>query len=568
MLELVLGAIAAVAIGAAIWLAKRHSAARDASRVLQAELASVQARFAPILDVEGEAARVREALATERRALEAETVAARARADEETRRLRQAVEDERAAMEARAVEARSTAKAEIEQLRQALEEDRRAAESEAVAIRARMEADAARARSEWAANERAAASKEQEARERQAELAGAYQKARETFDRLQREVSLLEENIEDISFGVYKPHFDYASSQEYKDRLERVWTDQKALIKAERHVHFGVAWTIGDSRKEGERMQKQYGKLLLRAFNGECDACIAKVSWNNITRMEERIVKGFEAINELGGVMKISVTPEYRELRLQELRLHYELEEKRRAEAEEQRRLKEQMREEERAQRELERARQEAEDEERRFAKALEKARKEMEQAQASKVIEAAELDALNERVQKLQAELDEAHQQKERAISQAQLTRSGHVYIISNVGSFGDDVVKIGMTRRLEPKERIKELGDASVPFEFDVHGLVYSEDAPSLEHELHQRFHDRRVNLVNERKEFFRVALKEIDDFLRTKTMKVDITLLAEAREFRETLAIRQKAADDAGRSAVSPPSLEAASFPDRLF
>jgi hypothetical protein len=242
---------------------------------------------------------------------------------------------------------------------------------------------------------------------------------------------------------------------------------------------------------------------------------------------------------------------------LQELRLHHELEEKKRAEAEEQRRIREQMREEERAQRELERARQEAEEEEHRYERALEKARKELAKAKGE------ELDELSDRVRQLQAELDAAHQEKERAISRAQMTRSGHVYVISNIGSFGEDVVKIGMTRRLEPRERIKELGDASVPFEFDVHGMVFTEDAPSLENELHKRFHHRRVNLVNERKEFFRVQLKEIDDFLRTKQLNLELTLLAEAREYRETLALRQKAA-----LVTAAPATNAASFPDQLF
>jgi hypothetical protein len=125
------------------------------------------------------------------------------------------------------------------------------------------------------------------------------------------------------------------------------------------------------------------------------------------------------------------------------------------------------------------------------------------------------------------------------RAISQAQMTRVGHIYVISNIGSFGEDVYKIGMTRRLDPLDRVRELGDASVPFQFDVHAIIYSEDAPSLEYELHRKFKDRRLNMVNGRKEFFKVALDEVEAFILQQTnASILFTKLAEAKEYRETL------------------------------
>jgi hypothetical protein len=124
-----------------------------------------------------------------------------------------------------------------------------------------------------------------------------------------------------------------------------------------------------------------------------------------------------------------------------------------------------------------------------------------------------------------------------------AELTKAGYVYVISNIGSFGENVFKIGMTRRLEPMDRVRELGDASVPFAFDVHAMVYDEDAPALESELHRHFADRSVNLVNMRKEFFNVGIDEIEAFAKERKLKMAVTRLAEAREFRETLAIRAK-------------------------
>jgi hypothetical protein len=124
--------------------------------------------------------------------------------------------------------------------------------------------------------------------------------------------------------------------------------------------------------------------------------------------------------------------------------------------------------------------------------------------------------------------------------MSRAQMTRSGHVYIISNIGSFGEDIYKIGMTRRLVPEERIQELGDASVPFPFDIHALIFCEDAPTLETKLHNCFDSRRINQVNLRKEFFRVSLAEIQEVVRQNHGEIEFTLIAQADEYRKTQAL----------------------------
>ena len=124
-----------------------------------------------------------------------------------------------------------------------------------------------------------------------------------------------------------------------------------------------------------------------------------------------------------------------------------------------------------------------------------------------------------------------------------AQQTRTGHVYVISNIGSFGEDVFKIGMTRRLEPTDRIRELGDASVPFEFDVHAMIFSEDAPSLEKQLHRHFLRQQVNKVNPRKEFFRIGITDIKQELEVLGVQTQWSMAAQAREYRETLQIDQQ-------------------------
>lgn len=393
-----------------------------------------------------------------------------------------------------------------------------------------------------------------EDQQRRDEFNARYAEAKAVYDRLKTEVSLLEENLEDITYGLYKPHYTFDTSEQYRQELDVVRDKKKAMIRDGTAATCPVAWAIGGNKREGERMTKQQMRVMLRAFNGECDASLAKVAWNNMTKMEHRVNQAFGSINEMGSVNQISISPEYLELSLAELRLAYEYAEKKHDEQEEQRQIREQMREEERAQREFERAQQEAAAEEVRYQKALDKARAEMQKASG------AALDELSTKVNELEQKLAEARAQKERAISMAQLTKSGHVYVISNVGSFGEDVYKIGMTRRLEPTERVDELGGASVPFRFDVHAMIYAEDAPGLENAFHRQFSERRVNMVNLRKEFFRVSIQEIEQFAKEHHgVTVEFSKLAEARQFRETLAMIAKATPE--------PQVEAEEFPDAL-
>lgn len=137
--------------------------------------------------------------------------------------------------------------------------------------------------------------------------------------------------------------------------------------------------------------------------------------------------------------------------------------------------------------------------------------------------------------VERLQAQLAEAEAKAQRAKSNAELgIKHGHVYVISNLGSFGPGVFKIGMTRRTEPTDRVKELGDASVPFPFDVHMMIKCDNAPRLENALHQQFHHRRVNRINPRKEFFRVTIDEIVAVVRANHGEVEYKADAEALEF----------------------------------
>ncbi|HCH38290.1 MAG TPA: chromosome partitioning protein ParA [Enterobacter sp.] len=177
-------------------------------------------------------------------------------------------------------------------------------------------------------------------------------------------------------------------------------------------------------------------------------------------------------------------------------------------EKESQAELKRQMREEKQRQDELDRQQREAEEEETRLAeqqRLLE---------EALLVAEGNHKEELERQRLELEQKIQEVHQQYERAKSMAQLTKQGHVYVISNIGSFGENVFKIGMTRRLEPMERVKELSGAAVPFDFDVHAMISCDDAPALEKTLHDHLESYRINKINLRKEFFRVELSRIID------------------------------------------------------
>ena len=308
-------------------------------------------------------------------------------------------------------------------------------------------------------------------------------------------------------------------------------------MQEKKAVLYNKSLTLDGSAKIAERWAKKWMKLALRAFNGECDAIISKVRWNNIKIMEERIFKAFEQINETVENAGISITDAYFRLKLDELRLTYEEAKKKQDEKEEQRRIRELQKEEERRQKEIEKAQQEAEKEISSTQKALKKKEEE------ASGFSGAEAEKYKAEIEALKRQLEEATAKKERALAQAQLTRAGHIYVISNIGSFGESVYKIGMTRRLDPLERVNELGDASVPFKFDVHALIYSEDAPALETSLHKAFADKKVNMVNDRREFFRVSLDEIEKEVHKNFAQIEFIKEPEAEEYRETLAIKNK-------------------------
>jgi len=340
------------------------------------------------------------------------------------------------------------------------------------------------------------------------------------------------------SFGFYKPLYDCADSQAYKQLLEKIRSKQKQMVKDGEALRSTGVFTISGDKAASKKLVKNLEKLIIRAFNGECDAIIDKVSFSNVDSIRARITKSFNDLNELCGLVWITITQSFLNSKLEELQACYEYETKLKAEREEQRKLREQMREEARVIKEIEEAKAKIVKEERHFNQVIEELKKRMESAAA------AEREQYESKLKEYEEQLAVVEKDKAEVEYREQSTRAGYVYIISNIGSFGENVFKIGVTRRLEPEERIDELGDASVPFYFDIHAMIFSDDAPKLEGALHDHFADRALNKVNKRKEFFRVNLDEIERVVRENhNAIVEFTKIAKAEDYRLSIAHEHK-------------------------
>lgn len=345
--------------------------------------------------------------------------------------------------------------------------------------------------------------------------------------------------------GVYEPHFDYSDSEDYKAAIIAVREKQKIMVSDKTAVLCPTEWSLGGSKAQGQTMTNRNIRLTLRAFNSECDASIANARWNNVNAMEKRILNAHNQIDKLNASNTTYISDGYLKLKLQELYLTHEYRENIKLEREEKTEASRLAREEQKLIRDMERA----EEEEARYLRLLDKAKKEAEKSVGPK------LDAYNEQIKMLESDFAEAHARFERAQAMAERTRSGYVYIISNIGSFGDDVIKIGLTRRLDPMDRVREFGDASVPFVFDTHAVIYSDDAPALERALHGEFERTRVNAQNYRKEFFRASLDDVEKAVKRLAPEASFFKDVEAQDYRETLARRHQTLVNTENTTMEP-------------
>lgn len=369
-------------------------------------------------------------------------------------------------------------------------------------------------------------------------LAQEIHSLNEEIEKKKASIIFLDDEILYQDFGLYTPVYNLMNSEKYKDRLAVVREQQKTMIKNNTAATFPANFTYNNSLAQGKKLVADNVKQILRAFNNECEAIIDKVKFNNVEAIRKRIIKSCEDLNKLNSKMLISITPSYLDLKLQEMNLCYEYAIKKQEEKEEQKRIREEQREAQKLQKEIEEARRTSEKERIHYRNALH--RLEIQMQSANEV----ERTILEERRQEMEQQLSNIEEEIRKIDYREANQRAGYVYVISNIGSFGENVYKIGMTRRLEPMDRVDELGDASVPFTFDVHAMIFSDDAPALEAALHRAFDDRKVNMVNTRREFFHVTLEEIEAVVkRNFDRTVEFTKVPNAEQYRESQMMRRK-------------------------
>jgi hypothetical protein len=303
--------------------------------------------------------------------------------------------------------------------------------------------------------------------------------------------------------GIYRYHHPLEDAAAYKERLEAVNAHIDEFVKTGRAVLASDMFTFDGSLAKGRKMTGDFSKLMLRAYNAEADNCVRSLRSGNVRTAQARLERAMAAIERLGAIMEMRVNPDYHQVRVEELELTADFQMKVQQEREQAREQKAELREQKRVEAELAAQREKLDKEKAHYESVLEQLRAKGDEAAA------AELEG---RLHDIDAAI-EANDYRAANI------RAGYIYVISNVGALGSNVVKIGMTRRLEPRDRVRELGDASVPFLYDTHALFFSDDAITLENELHKAFAGRRVNHVNARREFFFATPAEVREVLLEK-------------------------------------------------
>lgn len=316
-------------------------------------------------------------------------------------------------------------------------------------------------------------------------------------------------------------------SQELKNELSKYKLNEAEIIKNDNAIQI-----LGKSNKKN--VIKHQTRQLLRSFNAECDLAISNVTLKNIDTMRNKIIKAYETLNKLFEIDNVQIRNEYLEVKLQQLIAVYLYQEKLEDERILKKELQDQLKEEEKVRREIERQKLKIEKDEAQFKNEISKLMKYLQKTNND-----VEKNLYIDKIKEFENKLSELENVKADVLNREKNTRAGFVYIISNIGSFGENIFKIGMTRRLEPMDRIKELSSASVPFEFDVHAMIFSDDAPALENILHTTFREYEVNKVNHRKEFFNIPIEEIEKVVtKNHNATVKWNFEATAEEYRNSI------------------------------
>lgn len=377
------------------------------------------------------------------------------------------------------------------------------------------------------------------------ELQAKYDKKEEDLkannDKLQKEytskINDLKKEFEELLHKVtyeYVSHKDYSdvNSEEIKNEISLLKLKEKELLKND------GAFVITSAYPDSKSFRANI-KQITKCYTAESSEILNKLTLNNVDASRERLIKSYQTTNQAFETDFVQISKDYLELKLDELNINYELLAKIQEEKEIKQEEREMLREEEKVRREIEREKEKIEKEERQFKNEVTKL-----MAYMNKTDNDVEKQLYIDKIKELEDKLNLLDKDKKSVLDREQNTRAGYVYIISNIGSFGENIYKIGMTRRLEPMDRINELSSASVPFVFDVHALIFSEDAPRLENILHEHFRNQAVNKVNFRKEFYNVDLNEVKKVvLENFNSTVNFTMAPQATEYRESLKIAEK-------------------------
>jgi hypothetical protein len=325
------------------------------------------------------------------------------------------------------------------------------------------------------------------------------------IERAKTELVELSDSLVLQQVGIYEYHHPLEDAEAYRAQLQELQAAIKDAVRQRQAVLASDMFSYNNSLAAGRRMVSDFSRLMLRAYNAEADAARRSLRAGNVVTAKTRLDNTVDTIAKLGSMMQMRISPEYHELRIKELELTGDYLMKVQEEREAAREERERIREEERAQAELARQHEQLDKQQAHYQSALD--------------VLIAQGRGDDEEATQIRDRIEEVQQAISANETRAANIRVGTVYVISNIGAFGPNVVKIGLTRRLDPTERIRELGDASVPFPFDLHAQFFSEDAVTLEAELHQAFADRRLNSVNLRREFFFATPAEVRDVMASK-------------------------------------------------
>ena len=379
--------------------------------------------------------------------------------------------------------------------------------------------------------------KEKELEEKLADKEAEINNMDQELKSLQEQLALAKEEDELQTYGLYEPHYDFENATAYKEKLDELRKQQKQLIKDKKAAWAKPNMTLNGDARKGQALMNDNVKQIIRTFNTECDGIIRKVKHSNIEASEKRIRKSYETLNKLNERLGVRIEQRYLDLKIEELYLAYEYEVKKQEEKEMLAEAREREREEKKLRKKLEKEKNKFNRENDRINNELTDAEAKL---QAANDEEKARLEA---EIAELKAALEKNNDEIEKIDKWEETPGAGYVYIISNIGSFGEDVFKIGVTRRDDPEERIRELSNASVPFKYDSHVFIFSEDAYNLESSLHERFDNKRVNKVNRRKEFFNITIDDVKKIVEENKASVhSFVEQPEAEEYYDSLKMAE--------------------------